>query len=457
MKYSSVRLSTHLFIPKAELRDIEATKRMCTVKRKFNGDPIEMYLETDAEIGVPLHFYRDAASIAASVADERTWGTKIGFRFRPSLRLGQPEVIEEFRYRVSAGYTGFILEAPPGFGKTVCLIKMLELLGRTALVVVPRSNLIKQWIERFEEHSSLTRSDIGWAEGGKADWVGKSVVVGLVHTLALDRLPEAFRQSFGVAVFDEVDRSVPPETFAPVVGMFPTMYRIGASATLKRADGLEKVFESHIGQTRIRGRDPDREKAKVIVHQFHKDSGYVHPGSPAINRRGMLLSRVSKNAKRNALIVHYIKMLYNSGRRTLVLSDRTEQLRTLRSLLANKGVPKGETGYYVRSMAAGNGKKKELSESYRARVASDCKVILATYGMIALGTDIPDLAGLVFATPQSDIAQSKGRIERMMEGKLTPVVVDIVDMLYEDAKRWGYARQRTYRSEGLTIKKYRER
>lgn len=41
------------------------------------------------------------------------------------------------------------------------------------------------------------------------------MVIGLVHSLVRGRYGDDFRSSFGILVFDEVDRSVPPATFAP--------------------------------------------------------------------------------------------------------------------------------------------------------------------------------------------------------------------------------------------------
>jgi len=349
-----------------------------------------------------------------------------------------------------------IFEAPPGFGKTVVLIKMIEMLGRTTLVVVPRSNLVKQWVERLKEHSSLTDADIGVALDGKCKWKGKKIVVGLVHTLTLDRFGNGFRDHFGTVVFDEVDRSVPPATFSTAVTMFPSKYRIGASATLKRTDGMDVVFEKHIGETRITAEDANRMSPTVILHSFDDNMGDVWEGSPTLNRRGMLLSMLSKDPKRNMLIAYYIGLIHKSGRRCVVLSDRTLQLYRLRELVVGcKGIPRDETGFYVRQLDTGNRKKRSITEAERRRVASDCNVIFATYGMMALGTDIPELSALIYATPQSQVEQSKGRIERVCDGKKQPVVVDIVDTAYPDAKRWAFARQRQYRAENLKIKRYK--
>lgn len=457
--YSKIKLDSFLRILIKEVQDMSQAKDLLTAVDKYTDAKIPMYDDSSLEwFGVPMYHFKisDLSLLADEVMDNRVLGFSLEMMFTSEYWPGQAEVLRRFEQGVKAGRTGFVLKAPCGFGKTTCLIKMLEVLGRTALVVVPRSSLVKQWISRLLEHSDLKKRDIGVVISGRANWRGKKVVVGLVHSLALDRYGADFKRAFGTIVFDEVDRSVPPATFAPVVVMFPAKYRIGASATTKRQDGMEVVFEKHVGQMILKGADKNRMKPGVYMHEFAGDSGFVYPGSPKLNRRGMLLSKLSKNVARNLLITRYIKALYKSGRRVLVLSDRTAQLIQLRLMCSRKhDLPLSEMGYYARSLDVGNGKKKHIPVDYRQRVAIACKVIFATYGLCALGIDIPDLAALVYATPQSNITQSKGRIERLIEGKETPIIVDIVDSNYKDAIGWARNREKQYKQEGLKIIKRR--
>ena len=331
---------------------------------------------------------------------------------------------------------------------TVMAINMMSILKQKTLVIVPRSNLIKQWQERLLTYSDLKRSDIGWVEGGKGEWREKKVVIGLVHSLVLDRFTSDFKKAFGCVIFDEVDRSVPPQTFAPAVAMFPAKYRIGMSAVLKRHDGLEIIFQKHLGQVYLKGGDEGRMKPVVLIQHFTPTSGFVYPGSSRMNRRGMIISRLAANPVRTDLVANYVRLIWKSDRRCLVLSDRKIQLTNIYGRLSHRGVPAKDMGYYMRSLV-GN---KPVTERERRRIASDCKIILATYQMIQLGSDIPDLAGLVYATPQSHVLQAQGRIERALEGKKNPVVVDIVDTAYNDTLRWGVQRKRWYRSQGIEMK-----
>lgn len=430
-----------------------------TAESAFDADPVPMWIVKGSWFGVPIHHFRDIQSVAEQISDLRIVTKSIDIGFKTELFEEQQEVIDNFEKKYLKGGTGFILEAPPSFGKTVTVLKMISIINMRALVVVPRSNLVKQWVDRIKEHTSLHSRDIGFIDdGGKGVWRDKKIVVGLVHSLALSKQGDEFRKYFGCTVFDEVDRSVPPATFAPVVGMFPSKYRIGCTATLKRRDGMSVIFEKHIGEFFIKGKPTNRMKPKVIRVNFPMSSGYIPKTSQKLNRRGMLISKLAKNPIRNSVILDYVRLIVNSGRRCLVLSDRIEQLVVLRNATIKQfqsKISSREIGLYVRALPAvrRNGRMmgSTLKKEERERIEKEGKIIFATYGMFALGTDIKELAGLIYATPQSETEQSRGRIERFLEGKKTPILVDIVDTAHDDAMRWASHRMMEYRNKGLEI------
>lgn len=449
--YSHVILGSYLYIPKNELkRGLENARDKFTAIAKYDGGEHPMYHETKEYFGVPRHHFRSLRLLSSKVIDQRLQGNKVRFKFTSTLRPGQVPVMAQFKKYKQLGVTGFELMAPPGFGKTVVLLNMIQELQRFALIVVPRSNLVWQWVDRIKQHTSLTK--IGVVCGDKVGYRACPIVVGLVHSIRARMIDDAaFHASFGTVVFDEVDRSVPPSTFSPVLGLFPAKYRIGASATVDRSDGLDVILRKHISQVRLSGEDVGRMSPKILMLDYTRTSGYVHKGSQKLNRRGMLLSRLSENVARNMKLAYYVYKIVKSDRRCLVLSDRTAQLALLRKLLMGVyQLSREDIGFYCDTITIGK-RKKKIPQSEIDRSASACKVILGTYGKVAIGTDIPDLAGLVYATPQSDVRQTQGRIERLLEGKKQPVVVDFVDSYYEDAINWARKRQQYYKRKGLNV------
>lgn len=450
MNYSKVVLGAYAYVPIKEVVDTTIVKDL-TVIHKYERTRFLMYTIVRNWFGMPLYFDQDILK-NNNIIDKRIIGKKISFKFISKYREGQEKVINTFSKNYKAGKTGFILDAKPGAGKTVCAVKMLSIIRRTSLVIVPRENLVWQWIKRIQEHSNLTLLDIGYVCSNQINWKNKKIVVALVHTLATGKLGKDFRENFGCVVFDEVHSSVPPRTFSPVLAMFPAKVRIGMSATLERDDGLDIIFKNHIGQVYIRGNTSGRMQAKVITHYFKGDSGYLHMPSPTKNRRGMLLSLLAKNIVRNKLIIWYVLSFLKSKRRVVVLSDRILQLKLLQALLKEelKKYPemKVTSGFYVGTL-----NKKLVTKSSLERVVKAANVILATYQKFDLGTDIKDLAGIIYATPHRLVEQKQGRAERWVAGKKVPVVIDIVDVMYEDAVKWFHYRCQFYNNSGTIIKK----
>ena len=453
-------ISTHVFLPRHTISGLDFLKEKLSITSKYGGESIPTYKETGTHFGIPLYYPELMSYVNGHyIHDRRTDGNPVDFKFTSTLRPNQQLLMDGFKRYIIGGDTGIVLDALPGFGKTVLLLSMLSHLKRTALVVVQKSDLVDQWVERIchptKGHTDIPRERIGVISGGEWDEPeGKDIFIALVHTLNLERFPEKFKNYFGVVVFDEVDRSVPPATFAPVMSLFPSKFRIGASATVTRNDGLHLILDYHIGEKVLTASDEGRMKPSVIIHRYKGTSGKIY-GNSKLARRGVLLSKLSKNMERNELIAKYTNLIYKTDRRVIVISDRTEQLAKINFMLRSRyGIPKEDIGYYVRQLSETPDTKRAITEKERKHTAKFCKIILATYGMMKIGTDIPDLAGLVYATPQTDITQVKGRIERMFKDKQVPVIIDIIDTHYSETVGSGANRLRQYRSEQLNIKEY---
>ena len=447
--YKKIILHSHIFIPKEEIDDISSLKRAYTAQSKYDSkQQVILFKDTGNYIGIPRHAIRLSKSMAEEIIDKRELGEPIQFNTKVKLWDYQEDILTEFTSIINKGGTGIFLEAPPGSGKTIMGMDMISKLGRKALVVVPKSDLLKQWVARFTEHSDLKESDIGIAQAGKCDFLAKKVVIGLVHTIVKDRWGSDFRNCFGTILFDECDSAVCPVTFSSTASMFPAKYRIGMTASRTRGDGLHIVFDQHINQFSLSCKTGNVMQPKVIMHKFGGDSGTIPHYLQSMNRRGVMISNLAMNPVRNKLIADYAYQSFKAGRPTLIVSDRKDQLKQLHHFLTKvMRVPESKIGYYVRTLDS-----KNLSEKEKAKTAKECDIILGTYGMIKRGTDIKRLSTLILATPQSDLRQTSGRIERFMEGKRDPVIIDIVDSSYPECKNSSRARLKFYRDRGLEIK-----
>ena len=454
MTFSKAIVSTHLFVPKNEI-DVEAYRRRYTVKSSYsNGPVISYYKEDDYYFGIPRHALRLTRAIASELEDRRVLGSPVNINFKGKLWDYQLKAIDEFSTLVAKGGSGFFLEAAPGSGKTVMGLKMLSLLGVTSLVIVPKSDLVKQWKSRILSFTDIKEDEIGIVEGGNSDYVGKKIVIGLVHSVIIDRIStKEFCSYFGAILFDECDSSLPPKTFSSASGMFPAKYRIGMTASATRADGLHVIFEENLAQFKLKCVNTKTLAPTVILHVFKESSGEIPSYLRDLQRRGVLISNLANNPVRNDLIANYASKSYSSGRPTLIISDRKEQLKQLEKLLVKVyKIPKEEIGYFVRSLDG-----KNLKEADKKHSADNCQIILATYGMMSRGTDIPRLSCLILATIRSDLKQTLGRIERFMENKESPILIDLVDSHYKETMNSAKARIKFYKDRNLQIKEVRPR
>lgn len=449
MPYSKMILASHAFVPSSEV-DLERERDSLSYRSYFKDSNtcIPVYREVNGWFGYPLY---GRIPQAREVSDLRTTGSNIKAQFKSTLRSDQQRVFSEFRSHIRNRQTGYLLNAKTGWGKTVFLLRSILYLNRTALVVVPKSDLILQWVEEIKRHTSLTDAQIGYVDGRRYKWRGCAIVVGLVHSLALDYLGKDFQNYFGQVWYDEIHASVPPDTFAPVASTLPCLIRGGVSATLKRRDGLHRVFEDLVGRTLLKGRDGKRKPIKTaLVHVYRRPLPRVG-GGPRKIVLSRILSALASCAERNIVIAYYADLIYHSGRRVCVISDRTLLLYFVAEYLKIGGVPQREIGYYCRSLETPV-RSKTVSRDETERTKRSAKVILATYGMFGTGTDIPDLSAIIFATPRSEIEQAKGRPERWLEDKPDPILIDFWDTSYPMLTKWVRKRMLLYERSGAEVK-----
>lgn len=93
--------------------------------------------------------------------------------------------------------TGFIINAPPGWGKTRTILAMIQRIAKNALVVVPTTDMVVQWVERIKEHTTIPDTDVAIFNRGKTNYnSGKKISIGLVKTLKLPRFHK-YLKDFG--------------------------------------------------------------------------------------------------------------------------------------------------------------------------------------------------------------------------------------------------------------------
>lgn len=337
-------------------------------------------------------------------------------------------------------FAGGILKAPCGWGKTIAAIAILAALGARTLIVVHKEFLVRQWRERLAW--ALPEASVGHLQRDVCDYRGRHVVIAMVHSLAERVYPSDVYDYFDLVIADECHR-VGAADWAPVPGLFAAPWRMGITATPRRADKAESVFLHQIG-----GIFYHAQQARLAFKVRVVRTGFRMLTTPATAmvepERDEVLPFLCSNVQRNETIAYEILAACRAGRKLLVLSERLEHLHVLEATVSRcareSGLPDPSMGYMVGGVNA-----------VYEPIATAAQVVLATFQYASEALDIPALDTVVFATPMSEVEQAVGRIRRPHPGKKTPIAVDIVDPHVGVCVRAALRRAEVYASLGCPL------
>lgn len=394
------------------------------------------------------------------VQDERFRTKCLDIEFAGTLRPRQQDAANAL-----LSFDTGILSAPTGFGKTVIGAYLIGAVKQPALVIVPRTALLSQWIEKLgiflnvnEEPPALLtpsgkiskrkRPRIGQIGGGKNKASG-IVDVATFQSLiergddGASRVKELVR-SYGLVICDECHHAAAPQ-LESVLKAIPATKVYGLSATPKRADGLDRSLRMLCGPIRYRI-DPKEQAeqqgfARVLRPRF---TNMKYPDYRPGMSFNQILDLICVHPARNALIVDDVIGAIEKGRTSLVVTRRKDHARNLARLIENAGCKV----HLLVGEGAVRDRRRRLEEvassTYRGPFA-----IVATTSYLGEGFDLPQLEALFLGTPiawDGSVVQQSGRLHREYEGKTSVIVYDYVDATIPVLDRMYKKRLKTYAS-----------
>ncbi len=175
------------------------------------------------------------------VQDERD--LESGDPLELSLTLDLREYQHDWVQRFMESKSG-VLVGPPGSGKTVAAMGILERVGGETLILVPSRELVRQWRDEILAHTTLDESQVGEYHGGKKDV--RPVTIATYQTAGMDRHRHLFdSREWGLIVYDEVQH-VPSDVYRRSANL-QTRHRLGLSASPVREDDLQEEIFTLIG------------------------------------------------------------------------------------------------------------------------------------------------------------------------------------------------------------------
>jgi superfamily II DNA or RNA helicase len=334
-----------------------------------------------------------------------------------NITLRDGDQIEAFQALLE-NYSG-TLNLACGKGKTVLALKLAATLRIPTLVVVNTTALLEQWKDEIEEHLGV--NSVGVIQGETVDWKEHPITIAMVHTLSLHReeWPMDFRLWFGLVFYDEGHHMSAPVFVRSADLFFGKRYSL--TATAKRIDGLEAIYQHHLGK--VIHRNLEQELIPETV--FHKLKWeFDNRNKPLIMDSSMEVSlpRVRTYLGgldwRNRLIYQDIRLDLASGRNILVLSHSVDHVNRLAEIVRER--PDANAGIITGATPQGD----------RMDILRDSNPVFGTFQLAREGLNKPSLDTLYVTTPFSspnDLQQAWGRIQRQFINKMDPLV-----RVYED-------------------------
>ena len=223
------------------------------------------------------------------------------------------------------------------------------------------------------------------------------------------------------------------EVFSRVLFRNVSQYSLGLSATMKRKDGLSKVFKMFIGDVVVKKERKGEDNVLVkAIEYYHEDEWF---SKVALNYRGQtnyttMIKKLCEFNRRSEFILKVLDDVLKKGsdeQQIMILAHNKSLLQYLHDAIEHRNI--APVGYYVGGM-----KEKDL------KISESKKVIIATYAMAEEGLDIKTLTSLLMATPKVDVTQSIGRILR--KKRKESLVIDIVDQHPVFQRHW--AKRKTF-------------
>lgn len=339
-------------------------------------------------------------------------------------QAGEPIMLRDYQVEIINNFlknTQCIQEVATGAGKTImtaALSKSIEKYGRS-IVIVPNKSLV---VQTETDYINLGL-DVGVYFGDRKEynkqhtictWQSLNNLLKNTRSGDTDVSIKEFIEGVICVMVDEVHMAKADALKQLLTGPFSQIpIRWGLTGTIPKATYEQVSLLVSLGP--VIGKLSAAElQEKGVLAQCHVNIVQLKDGVEFTNYQSEL-KHLLEDEERLDKIAQLIDKIKDSGN-TLVLVDRVNAGRELESRLKDSVFISGET------------KLTERKEEYDEVKTSDTKVIIATYGVAAVGINIPRIFNLVLIEPGKSfvrVIQSIGRGIRKAEDKDRVEIWDI--------------------------------
>ncbi|OGI11373.1 MAG: helicase [Candidatus Margulisbacteria bacterium GWF2_35_9] len=393
--------------------------------------------------------------------DETNIGRSIKVVFNGNLRAEQ-QIAATALLKNDIG----VLSATTAFGKTVIAASLISEHKVNTLIIVHRQQLLTQWIDRLktflvvDEEAPFRETKTGRKKpldvigqlGAGKNRLSGIIDVAIMQSLNISGEVKDCIKEYGMVIIDECHH-IPAFSFEQVLKKAKAKYIYGLTATPKRQDGHHPIIFFYCGsiqyQVDAKKQAEKRPFDHYVIPRFTRFRLPLGIEEKKLNFQE-IYSEIVTNELRNQLIVDDIIKANQSGRNSLILTERTSHVE----ILANKLSKKIDN---VKVLTGSTGTKETLQIIKEIELTPIDKAItiVATGKYIGEGFDAPKLDTLFLAMPISwkgTLHQYVGRLHRLYEGKQEVQVYDYVDIHIKVLEKMYGKRLMGYASLGYKSK-----
>jgi len=209
-------------------------------------------------------------------------------KFTGTLREDQKAAVQEMlKHEVG------VLCAPTAFGKTVTAAALIARRKVSTLVLVHRTELLRQWEERLTGFLEFPKGSLGVIGGGRKKPSGKIDIAVMQSLSRREDLGELLDQC-GSVIVDECHH-LSAFSFEAILKQARAKYVLGLTATPIRRDGHQPIIFMQCGQIRHSASRPETAPARLEVWPKVLPAPETPPDSPIQNVFRILAGDATRN------------------------------------------------------------------------------------------------------------------------------------------------------------------
>ena len=306
------------------------------------------------------------------------------------------------------------INALVGWGKTFTALHLAHKFGQKTLVITHTAALRDKWAEEVEVLFGIKPGIIG---GGELDYEDHFITIANVQTLVKHSV--SLSKEFGTVILDEAHHC-PATTFATIIDSFHARYRIALSGTMVRKDQKHIVFRDYFGSHVVK---PPQSNTLTPQVKIIKPGITLKPGATWVEK----INELTQDDDYRRFIASVALTQMDKGHSVLVIADRVEFLEKVSEYVGDESV-----------LVVGGSDLEDRQKAKEQLLSGEKKCICGSRQIFSEGISVNILSCVILAVPMSNdslLEQIVGRIMRIHEDKLTPLVVDIQFSGFADRKQ----------------------